>query len=56
MENEIMGDILDNNVDPEKAAEKALKKDADILNKWLAGVKTKDGRDGLAAVKSALGI
>lgn len=31
MENEIMGDILDNNVDPEKAAKAALKKDGAVL-------------------------
>ena len=56
MENEIMGDILDNNMDPQDAAEKALKKDADILGKWLAGVNTKGGQNGLAAVKTALGM
>ena len=56
MENEIMGDILDKNMTPETAAKTALMKDDAVLSAWLAGVKTKDGRDGLAAVKSALGM
>ena len=56
MENEIMGDILDNNMAPEQAAKKALKTDPAVLSVWLAGVKTRDGRDGLMAVKSALGM
>ena len=56
MENEIMGDILDKNMTPETAAKTALMKDDAVLSVWMAGVKTKDGRDGLAAVKSALGM
>ena len=56
MENEIMGDILDNNMDPEQAAKKALAKDPSVLSGWLAGVKTTDGGNGLKAVKSALGM
>ncbi|RMD62797.1 MAG: choline ABC transporter substrate-binding protein [Alphaproteobacteria bacterium] len=56
MENEIMGAILDDGEDPEKAAAAWLKKHPDILNTWLDGVKTRDGGDGLAAVRAALGL
>lgn len=54
MENEIMGAILDDGEDPNDAAAKWLKKNPDILDKWLAGVSTVDGGDGMAAVKKHL--
>jgi len=54
MENEIMGKILDEGQEPEKAAAIWLKANISALNSWLDGVKTWDGRDGLAAVKAAL--
>jgi len=56
MENEIMGDILNENMDANEAATKALKADPGVLAAWLNGVKTKDGKDGLAAVRSKLGV
>ena len=56
MENEIMGAILNDGQDPKKAARAWLKKNPAILDKWLAGVKTFDGKDGLAAVKAGLGL
>jgi len=56
MENEIMGSILDGGQEPEKAATTWLKAHSDVLGKWLAGVTTMDGKDGLAAVKSHLGL
>ncbi|OHV81236.1 choline ABC transporter substrate-binding protein [Ensifer sp. LCM 4579] len=56
MENEIMGKILDDGEDPEKAASEWLKANPQALEPWLAGVTTKDGGDGLAAVKSELGL
>lgn len=56
MENEIMGAILDDGVDPNKAAGSWLKKNSAVLNKWLAGVSTMDGGNGLAAVKKSLGL
>jgi glycine betaine/proline transport system substrate-binding protein len=56
MENEIMGAILNDGEDPEKAAAAWLKKNPAILGKWLAGVTTLDGKDGMAAVKSKLGL
>ncbi len=56
MENEIMGAILNDGEDPAEAATAWLKANPGILDKWLAGVSTRDGGDGLAAVKAALGI
>ena len=54
MENEIMGAILNDGEDPEKAAEAWLKKNPDILDGWLDGVETFDGGSGLDAVKKSL--
>lgn len=56
MENEIMGAILNDGEDANKAAAAWLKNNPAVLDTWLNGVKTKDGGDGLAAVKSALGL
>ena len=56
MENQIMGAILNDGEDPTKAATAWLTANPDILEGWLAGVTTLDGGDGLAAVKSALGL
>ena len=56
MENEIMGKILNDSEDPEKAATAWMKANGAAIEPWLAGVTTKDGGDGLAAVKSALGL
>src|SRR5688572_240487 len=55
MENEIMGYILNDGMEGEAAAEKWLKEHPEVLDKWLAGVTTIDGKDGLAAVKQELG-
>ncbi|SMF53855.1 glycine betaine/proline transport system substrate-binding protein [Tistlia consotensis] len=56
MENEIMGKILDDNMQPEAAARDWLKKNPGVLDKWLGGVMTTDGQPGLAAVKKSLGL
>ncbi|MFT6557968.1 choline ABC transporter substrate-binding protein [Sneathiella sp.] len=56
LENEIMGAILNDDEDPEKAAKAWIKKNPEVLDKWLAGVKTLDGKEGLAAVKASLGL
>ncbi|MDR0809862.1 MAG: choline ABC transporter substrate-binding protein [Gemmobacter sp.] len=56
MENEIMGAILDSGTDPKEAASAWLKANPDTLGPWLDGVTTRDGGDGLAAVKTALGL
>ena len=56
MENEIMGKILNDGQEPDKAAEEWLKANPTVVDPWLAGVTAKDGGDGLAAVKAALGL
>lgn len=56
MENEIMGKILNDGEDPEKAATTWLKANGAAIEPWLAGVTTKDGKEGLPAVKTALGL
>lgn len=56
MENEIMGQILDEGVEPAKAAHNWLQKNPAVLETWLEGVTTFDGQDGLAAVRSSLGL
>ncbi len=56
MENEIMKAILDEKQDPGKAASAWIKAHPAALASWLKGVTTVDGKDGLAAVKSSLGM
>ncbi len=53
MENQVMLPIL-KKVKPNVAAKDYLKKNPGTVDKWLAGVTTLDGKDGLAAVKAAL--
>ena len=53
MENQVMGPILDK-VKPNTAARNFLKKNPAVLELWLKGVMTFDGKDGLAAVTAAL--
>jgi glycine betaine/proline transport system substrate-binding protein len=54
LENEIMGAILDDGMDPEAAAKAWLAANPDTLTAWLDGVTTKDGGDAMAAVTAAL--
>ncbi len=54
MENQVMGAILDDKQEPADAAKAWLKKNPDVLNSWLDGVTSKDGKDGMEAVKAAL--
>lgn len=56
MENAIMGAILNDGTDPRDAAKAWLKTNPDVLDAWLAGVKTKGGYVGLSAVKKSLDI
>ena len=56
MENEIMGKILDDGAEPQKAAEEWLKANPDALGPWLEGVTTFEGEPGLDAVKAHLGM
>jgi glycine betaine/proline transport system substrate-binding protein len=56
MENQIMGGILNDSEEPEVAATTWLKANGAAIEPWLAGVTTKDGKPGLAAVKAKLGL
>ncbi|HRO12539.1 choline ABC transporter substrate-binding protein [Amaricoccus sp.] len=56
LESEIMGKILDDGEEPNAAAADWLKANPGVLDAWLEGVTTRDGGDGLAAVKSSLGV
>ena len=56
MENEVMSAILDEGKKPNDAATTWLKNNAKILDQWLAGVKTLDGKPALTAVKTKLGL
>ncbi|MCX8282644.1 choline ABC transporter substrate-binding protein [Phyllobacterium sp. 0TCS1.6C] len=56
MENEIMGKILDDGEDAAEAATDWLKDNPAILDQWLAGVTTYDGKEALPAAKEALGL
>ncbi|MCI3944425.1 Glycine betaine/carnitine transport binding protein GbuC precursor [Pseudomonas syringae] len=44
MENHIMGSILDGKMEPEAAAKAWLKNNSQVLDTWLAGVTTVDGK------------
>jgi glycine betaine/proline transport system substrate-binding protein len=57
MENQIMGSIMYDKMDPEPAAAKWLKANPDAMTPWLAGVTTADGSTPAeAAVKKSLGL
>jgi glycine betaine/proline transport system substrate-binding protein len=55
MENTLMGSILGGE-DPKAAATAWLKANPKTIEPWLAGVTTFDGKPGLEAVKSSLGL
>ncbi len=54
MENAMMAAILDDGEDPEDAAEAYLKAHPEVIDTWLAGIKTADGGDALAEIKAEL--
>jgi glycine betaine/proline transport system substrate-binding protein len=54
LENEIMGMILNDGMDPEAAAAQWLAANPETLEPWLAGVTTRAGGEALAAVMAAL--
>lgn len=56
MESEIMGSILNDGKDADEAAQQWLKQHPDVLDQWLAGVATVNGKPGLPAVKDELGL
>jgi glycine betaine/proline transport system substrate-binding protein len=55
-ENEMMGYMLDDGMDPQAAAVKLVKNHPELVDQWLAGVTTFDGGAGAAAVKAHLGM
>ncbi|MCK0196954.1 choline ABC transporter substrate-binding protein [Ancylobacter sp. 6x-1] len=56
MENAMMGKILDDGQEPKAAAKAWLKANPAVLDGWLKGVTTFDGKPGLPAVKAELGL
>ncbi|SDV10703.1 choline ABC transporter substrate-binding protein [Pseudomonas mucidolens] len=54
MESTLMGNVLDDKMKPEAAAKAWLKKNPQVLDTWLAGVTTIDGKPGAQAVKTYL--
>ncbi|MFF7707244.1 choline ABC transporter substrate-binding protein [Pseudomonas sp. NPDC007930] len=54
MENTIMADVVDTKKSNADAAKAYLKAHPEVLEKWLAGVQTAEGKDALAAVKAKL--
>jgi glycine betaine/proline transport system substrate-binding protein len=56
MENEIMAAILNDGEEADEGATAWLKKNPGMLDAWLAGVTTLDGKPGLPAVKASLGL
>ena len=54
MESTLMGEVLDNKIKPTVAAKAWLKQNPQVLDTWLAGVTTLDGKPGLEAVKASL--
>lgn len=56
MENEMMGLILDEGMEPDEAVRQWLTEHPETFDAWLAGVTTVDGGDGLAAVREAMGL
>ena len=56
MENEMMGLILDDGMDPQEAARSWLAEHPEAVEPWLEGVTTLAGEPGLPAVRGALGL
>lgn len=54
MENSIMSDVVNKKVSNAEAAKAWIKANPAVLDKWLDGVKTQDGKDALVAVKAKL--
>ncbi|SJN58929.1 choline ABC transporter substrate-binding protein [Vibrio ruber] len=54
MENQIMDDILNKKMPPQKAAKSWLKAHSDVFAQWLDGVTTLDGKPGKAALMQYL--
>lgn len=54
MENQLMDAVLNQNQKPRAAAKAWLKANPAVLEGWLSGVSSRDGKDGLAMVSSRL--
>ncbi|AIR88503.1 choline ABC transporter substrate-binding protein [Pseudomonas cremoricolorata] len=54
MESTLMGKVLDDKMKPNAAAQAWLKNNPQVLDTWLAGVTTVDGKPGLEAAKAKL--
>ncbi len=49
-----MAEVTNKKLSNTEAAKAWIKANPAVLDKWLDGVKTEDGQDGLAAVKAKL--
>ncbi|MGF1717361.1 choline ABC transporter substrate-binding protein [Photobacterium chitinilyticum] len=56
MENQLMGNILNDNAKPDAAAKAWLQANSQVLEQWLSKVTAQDGGDATKAVKSYLNI
>ena len=56
MENRMMSDILDQGMQPDAAVKAWMKANPAVVAQWLDGVTTFDGKPGLDAVKSGIGL
>ncbi|TDO06226.1 MULTISPECIES: choline ABC transporter substrate-binding protein [Halomonas] len=56
MENQLMAEIMDKGTDPRDAARAYLQANPEVLEVWLEGVETRNGKPALPAVKRALDI
>ena len=54
MENSIMAEVVNKKISNAEAAKAWIKANPAVLDKWLDGVKTVDGKDALMAVKAKL--
>ncbi|VVM95235.1 choline ABC transporter substrate-binding protein [Pseudomonas fluorescens] len=54
MENSIMAEVVNRKISNTEAAKAWIKANPAVLDKWLDGVKTVDGKDALPAVKAKL--
>ncbi|MDO8696895.1 MAG: choline ABC transporter substrate-binding protein, partial [Pseudomonas sp.] len=54
MENQLMDAVLNNNQKPDVAAKAWIKANPQVLNSWLAGVTSRDGKPALDAAKAKL--
>jgi len=55
-EDQLMSSILDDKMQPDEAGKAWMKKNSDVVARWLDGVTTIDGKPGLEAVKSKVGL